>query len=40
MFEFIVIHKYCGYTKIISGNDIYSALKNNGLDYKIWKEVK
>ena len=36
MFEFTVVHKYCGFTKAIKGYSVYDALKTNNLDLNIW----
>ena len=37
MLNFTVVHKYCGYTKQIQGCNIWDALKENNLDFKIWQ---
>lgn len=37
--SFKVQHKYCGYTKIINGYNVWDALKSNGLDYTIWNVI-
>ena len=35
--EYTLIHKYCGCKKTItSENDIYTALRENNLDYTVW----
>ena len=35
--EYTLIHKYCGMKKAItSENDIYTALRENNLDYTVW----
>ena len=39
MLEFVVVHKYCGFTKIIKGYNVWDAFKSNGLDLNVW-EVK
>ena len=39
--EYTLIHKYCGCKKtIISENDIYTALRENNLDYTVWVLLK
>ena len=39
MLEFVVVHKYCGFTKVIEGYNVWDAFKSNGLDLNVW-EVK
>ena len=39
MLTFIVKHKYCGMTKVITGYNVWDALKENGCDYKVWTVV-
>ena len=35
--EYTLIHKYCGIQKTItSEGDIYTALRENNLDYTVW----
>lgn len=34
--KFEVEHKYCGYRKIIEGENIFDAFKRNGLDFVFW----
>lgn len=36
MLEFVIVHRYCGYTKKIKGYNIWDALKQNKLNYKVW----
>ena len=36
MMTFKVRHNYCGMEKTIKGNNVWDALKSNGLDYRIW----
>lgn len=36
MLEFRVKHKYCGMEKVISGYNVWDALRENGLDVDIW----
>ena len=36
MLRFEIEHKYCGFTKVIKGDNVYDAFKNNGLDFNIW----
>ena len=36
MFEFIIVHKFCGYTKTVRGANIWDALRQNNLDYTVW----
>lgn len=40
MNTYTVEHKYCHATHVIEGYDIYHALRANGLDPKVWLEVK
>lgn len=37
MLNFTVVHKYCGYTKNITGCNVWDAFKKNNLDFKIWQ---
>ena len=36
MFEFTVVHKYCGYTKTVQGYNVWDAMRNNNLDHNVW----
>ena len=36
MLEFTVVHKFCGYTKRVRGNNVWEALRDNGLDHRVW----
>lgn len=40
MLEFKVVHKYCGYTKTIKGNNVWDAFKDNNLDLQVWEVVE
>jgi hypothetical protein len=42
MLRFTVEHKYCKAIRNIEGYNVWDALKNNGLDYKVWdvKEIE
>lgn len=39
MLNFVIKHKYCGMTKVITGYNVWHALKENGLDYNVWTVV-
>ena len=37
---FTVEHKYCGYTKMIEGENVFDAFKKSNLDFNIWTVVE
>lgn len=39
MLTFIVKHKYCGMTKVITGYNVWDALKESGCDCNVWTVV-
>ena len=40
MYELVVEHKYCGFTKTIEGMSIVDAMKKNGLDINVWSVIE
>ena len=37
LMKYTVVHKHCGMKKVITGYDLWSALKENGLDFNLWE---
>ena len=37
MTNFVIEHKYCGYTTTITGANFYDACKRNGIKANLWK---
>lgn len=39
MLKFTVEHKYCKCTRIIKGENVFQAFKNNKMDITIWNVI-
>lgn len=39
MTEFTLEHKHCGAIRVVYGYDVYSAMRTNGLDFKVWQLI-
>jgi hypothetical protein len=36
MLQFTIEHKYCKCTRVIEGQNVFEAFKNNGINLSIW----
>lgn len=39
MMTFKIEHKYCGFTTLVSGCNVWDAMKKNGKDLHYWKVI-